>query len=1149
MSNTIKKISSIGLSVTTAVWLSGAAMIMPVASAATIEELQVQISALLAQIQALQAQLAGAQGAAVTYNFTRDLTLGSKGDDVKALQQFLNSKGFTVAASGAGSAGNETTYFGSLTQAALAKYQASVGISPTAGYFGPKTRAYVASLAAAPTTGPTVPATGLALALASDNPAGRTIPKGASAVNVLKFTVSGSGTLTELAFKRKGVGATADIASAGVYLYEDATRLTSGRSLNSTSHEVSFVNLALAVASTRTLWLAVDVSTSATAGNKNYFELVSSVGTPSISGSLIGNTFEIGGQAAGVATTTKVGSLSSSTVGAKNVQVSEFRLDVSGEEDVEVMSIAVTQGGSISNANLSNFVLKQNDVAIATAAAIGSKDLITFALSSPFKIEKGQQKTFKVYADMSGSAKSGDQVKLYFDSAADVQAKGKTYGFNVKVDITAMDTVSEAHTVELKGGDVTITFNGPISGDIARRGQDVEVFNFTIATKSAIEIRNWRFHATTSVLASGKGFNDFKVWDTTSNSVITSAFDITTSTDQTFADVYTMAAGASKVFKATVDVDPDNADNDTLLVSLLAFQASDIKNTENNQFVATSAIVPSATVSGNTMTVKAPSLDIQLSSSPSSQTYVQGSTKKALVAFGFKAVADTIKVSSVKITASYTSGTLTSGEVTNLALYDGDTKVSDEKSLNSSDLTATFDSLSVSIAKDTTKTITVKGNIATDATNGDVFHVKINSTSTDITATDNDGNSATITGATANSAGTVAITVASVGSVTVVKAGDDTESEAGVMLANGERVLAKFRFTATDEDMTVNKLHILIASSSTAIANSDGGTVVDDVPTIKLYYGSTQIGAASGYNVNSTGASTSIAEVSGLGWVVSRDSSKTLTVKGVIPTIGQSGSGADFGTSVWASIMAAGFEAQGATAKDSTITAATGNEKLIYKTAPKLTSAVKGTDRLTAGTVQVMKFKIKADGPDQVAWKQIQFKVTVTQASMSAVETAPGTTVGNVGLKDITGGGSTQLNIASAFSSTSTTTGEQVALGSPGGQTGYVSLLLNAERTIPSGEEREYELSLAFTGMSSTVGASTLVAQVHRTETSKFTGTVTGVRASSGTTTDAAPSFVWSDYSVSTHTDTEGPTATSTADWANGYLLNGIPSNTVTLSN
>jgi peptidoglycan hydrolase-like protein with peptidoglycan-binding domain len=67
------------------------------------------------------------------------------GDDVLALQKLLNANGFTLAASGAGSPGNETTYFGALTRAALAKFQAANGISPAAGYYGPITRAYIAA--------------------------------------------------------------------------------------------------------------------------------------------------------------------------------------------------------------------------------------------------------------------------------------------------------------------------------------------------------------------------------------------------------------------------------------------------------------------------------------------------------------------------------------------------------------------------------------------------------------------------------------------------------------------------------------------------------------------------------------------------------------------------------------------------------------------------------------------------------------------------------------------------------------------------------------------------------------------------------------------------------------------------------------------
>jgi len=73
-------------------------------------------------------------------SISRNMTTGSSGPDVRDLQKFLNARGFMIAGSGAGSPGNETEYFGSLTRLALARFQAAHGISPAAGYFGPITR-------------------------------------------------------------------------------------------------------------------------------------------------------------------------------------------------------------------------------------------------------------------------------------------------------------------------------------------------------------------------------------------------------------------------------------------------------------------------------------------------------------------------------------------------------------------------------------------------------------------------------------------------------------------------------------------------------------------------------------------------------------------------------------------------------------------------------------------------------------------------------------------------------------------------------------------------------------------------------------------------------------------------------------------------
>lgn len=73
--------------------------------------------------------------------FQRDLTIGSRGQDVILLQEFLESRGFLSMPPGV-----SRGYFGALTRSALARFQSSMYIVPAAGYFGPKTRGMIDSL-------------------------------------------------------------------------------------------------------------------------------------------------------------------------------------------------------------------------------------------------------------------------------------------------------------------------------------------------------------------------------------------------------------------------------------------------------------------------------------------------------------------------------------------------------------------------------------------------------------------------------------------------------------------------------------------------------------------------------------------------------------------------------------------------------------------------------------------------------------------------------------------------------------------------------------------------------------------------------------------------------------------------------------------
>jgi len=70
---------------------------------------------------------------------TKTLKRGMTDNEVKILQQYLNTHGYIVSIIGNGSLNNETTYFGTKTKAAVIKFQLANGLVGD-GVVGPKTR-------------------------------------------------------------------------------------------------------------------------------------------------------------------------------------------------------------------------------------------------------------------------------------------------------------------------------------------------------------------------------------------------------------------------------------------------------------------------------------------------------------------------------------------------------------------------------------------------------------------------------------------------------------------------------------------------------------------------------------------------------------------------------------------------------------------------------------------------------------------------------------------------------------------------------------------------------------------------------------------------------------------------------------------------
>ena len=168
-------------------------LIAPAAKAATAEELQAQIAALMTQISALQ----GSGNTTTTTTTTTStcvgipapLTMNATGASVTALQNWLIKAGQSIPAGATG-------YFGGQTRAALASWQSANGVMPAVGYYGPITAAAVAAkcVPTTPTT-PTNPGTGTGTT--PTTPGGSTSLKGEASLDTFEVDSASDDTIEE----------------------------------------------------------------------------------------------------------------------------------------------------------------------------------------------------------------------------------------------------------------------------------------------------------------------------------------------------------------------------------------------------------------------------------------------------------------------------------------------------------------------------------------------------------------------------------------------------------------------------------------------------------------------------------------------------------------------------------------------------------------------------------------------------------------------------------------------------------------------------------------------------------------------------------------------------------------------------------------
>ncbi|MDQ7815057.1 MAG: hypothetical protein RDU25_04620 [Patescibacteria group bacterium] len=719
----------------------------------------------------------------------------------------------------------------------------------------------------------TTPVTGaLTVALASDTPAGMTVPYNAASVPLVKVNLTAGSsdvTVTGLRFHRVGVGASADFSN--VYLYnQDGVRLTTGRTINSSTNIVEFNALTITVPAggMKSVYVYGDFSSPASTGGEHSFEVQDAAsvvvsGSATVGGSfpVRGNVFVVGSVASARLDVTKGATPANPTIGSKEVEISNFKL-TANTNDVSVSQVTLYQGGSITNSDLTNFKLYQGSTLVASAAAVESNGRIVLKFSPAYTIANGNTKVFSLKADVAGRASR--TIKTYVEYTTDVTAMDLKYNAGAAVDISTNGTFDGTGTdyieVTTQGGQLTNSFNGPATGNLSKGQLGAVLYKFALTSPdNTLEIRNLRFTlddvtggACKVYGSSGTAyFRNIKIKNLDTGETWMGPKELTAdaaSTALTFTDSQNIAAGQTinLAFVADLSSSEDTAGdffsngNCQYRATFSPFQTNDVRVVDTGEYLDITKIVPNQTVNGNSQTVKSSRLTVSLASNPVSSTLVKKQQNVAVAGLVLSASAESdVTITNLTLAgqaalASVNSfgGSATalanfSQRVTSLALFDGDTQVGLAKAPDTTTGKAQITNMNLTIAKGTSKTLTVKASFSSTASTTapyDKIAVGV-AAAADITAQDADSNTVTpsldtsVTNQATGAAPSVVQTILNSGTITVQA---DAHPVSNIVVAGKDAWVsfAQYKATAQYENIEIDRIAILASSTNGMSADS-----------------------------------------------------------------------------------------------------------------------------------------------------------------------------------------------------------------------------------------------------------------------------------------------------------------------------------------
>lgn len=822
----------------------------------TLEEAEAKIAELSAMIAAMQAaqQTTPVTPVATGYTFSRNLKKGDTGADVLELQKLLNTNVATqVAATGVGSAGEETEYFGSLTKAAVVNFQdlyadevlTPIGLTTGTGYVGTMTLAKLNALSVAdepiddwytpdestddwftPIDEPIDDLTGpVTVSLADSNPVGAALVALQAGAKIADFKFSGTGTITSVTLKQSGFS-TQD-ALTNVYLYDGATRLTDGYTFNSAGNLV-MNNLNIAVAGERVISVKADVVDSVTAHHSTI--VISLVGytadgvaeTTQVNGNMV--QF-VAGSLAGVTLTMNT------VTGTPTVNAGTMNYTIWGNS-ITVSTRSVNLGGAIfkiigsaPGTSFENVRLMIDGVQAGEATTVDATGNVVFAFSAtPIALATGSH-TVELRADIVGGSNRSFYVSL--GSAGDIVLADTQYsGSNTSI---SSDTFIAANynsvVINIGAGTISLTKDTTFdastnvtsgASNIAIAKYKIKAYGEDMKVKQVIVTLT----ETATVTPNNSGLNNVGVY--VNGGQVGSSQNLAptvASLTYNLGSALIIPAGTEVV----IEVRTDLTRNDNGLVFLGAIATALTVPASQAQGMSSQSLNDTASVGGTTsVTSSAVSATVAKSLSVSDQTVSGNTTNKLIGEYVIQAgTTEGVRVTNLAVAFMGNqllagTGAIETTDIANLTIaIDGGATMTPVNPSATNNFSVDF-----TVAKGTSKTVRVYADI-TAATDTETI-------TTTLTATARGAVSNTAISLSAITGQTMTVGSGSLAALTIVSS---TETAAQYLIGGtSARKIITYNITSTGGDSTIQEMTFDIGASVTGaitsiqVAGNQGGT-------------------------------------------------------------------------------------------------------------------------------------------------------------------------------------------------------------------------------------------------------------------------------------------------------------------------------------